>query len=461
TQTQFYLHNAAFDYINNLDISQHKAVEIGTMCVVCNHCSAKKCKYEPPGLCCNNGNVSLLSIEQLPEPLLSLMDGDDQSSHFLSNIRKYNSCFQMTSFGASKEVNEPGLKIQGHMYHRIGLLLPVEEELPKFVQIYFMGDEQESTDRRCHLMPSVHTIQSLQNMLHEHNNFVRSFKSVLQDPELRDHKVIIRADKTPAGEHKSRFNAPTTNEVAILLLDQDAGKRDIILHQRDDTHQRILETHHSHDALQYPIIFWKGQDGYFINILSLSSGKKVTASDFYNIMVRSISSNHILKCRELFHQYIVDMNSKIESECRGKELKQFGLPQPRTEKSGISEEVLRETFYNKEELKEFVASNETKLTSDQANVYRKILDTIDHGGFFFLDAPGRTGKTFVITLLANLRSQGHIALAVASSSIASTLFAGGRTARSTFKLPLDLVRYDSPTCNISKGTVPAQVLIEC
>uniref|UniRef100_W5LWP3 Helitron helicase-like domain-containing protein n=1 Tax=Lepisosteus oculatus TaxID=7918 RepID=W5LWP3_LEPOC len=178
---------------NNLDFSQHKAVEIGTMCIVCNHCSMKTWKDESPGLCCNNGNVNL-PIEQPPEPLLSQMEGDtEKSRHFLSNIRKYNSCFQITSFGASKEVNEPGLKIQGHVYHRIGLLLPVEEELPTFVQIYFMGDDQEPTDRR-------------------------SFKSVLQDPEL---KVIIKADKTPAGEHTSRFNAPITDEVATLLVDQD------------------------------------------------------------------------------------------------------------------------------------------------------------------------------------------------------------------------------------------------
>uniref|UniRef100_W5LW14 Helitron helicase-like domain-containing protein n=1 Tax=Lepisosteus oculatus TaxID=7918 RepID=W5LW14_LEPOC len=287
--------------------------------VVCNHCSVKTWKDEPPGLCCNNGNVSLLSIEQPPEPLLSLMDGDtEKSRHFLSNIRKYNSCFQMTSFGASKELNEPGLKIQGHVYHRIGLLLPVEEELPKFVQIYFMGDEQESIDPRCHLMPGVHleVIQSLQNMLHEHNNLVRSFKSVLQDPALGNHKVIIRADKTQAGEHKSRFNAPNTDEVATLLVDQDAEKYDIILHQRNDTHPRIPETHRSYDALQYPIIFWKGQDGYFINILSLSSGKKVTASDYcnYGEIKQFQSYFEVQRTIPPVHQYIIDMYAKTESE---------------------------------------------------------------------------------------------------------------------------------------------------
>lgn len=34
----------------------------------------------------------------------------------------------------------------------------------------------------------------------------------------------------------------------------------------------------------------------------------------YRIMIREKQTNHILKCGKLFHQYIVDMYAKIESE---------------------------------------------------------------------------------------------------------------------------------------------------
>ena len=62
-----------------------------------------------------------------------------------------------------------------------------------------------------------------------------------------------------------------------------------------------------------------------------------------------------------------------------------------------------------------------------------------HGGFFFLDAPVGTGKTFLIShLLVEIRSRNCIALAVASSGIAATLLDGGRTAHSAFKLPLNI-----------------------
>jgi hypothetical protein len=58
---------------------------------------------------------------------------------------------------------------------------------------------------------------------------------------------------------------------------------------------------------------------------------------------------------------------------------------------------------------------------------------------FFVDGPGGTGKTFVFNALLNrIRQEGEIAIAVASSGTAALLLKGGRTAHSTFKIPLDV-----------------------
>lgn len=81
-----------------------------------------------------------------------------------------------------------------------------------------------------------------------------------------DYKVIIRADKTPVGQHKGRYNAPTMNEVAIVVVGDQCACRDIVIHRRNDKLERIAETHRSYDALQYPVIFWQGEDGYHFNI---------------------------------------------------------------------------------------------------------------------------------------------------------------------------------------------------
>ncbi|XP_054745485.1 uncharacterized protein LOC129249840 [Anastrepha obliqua] len=86
--------------------------------------------------------------------------------------------------------------------------------------------------------------------------------------------------------------------------------------------QRVSELHRSYDALQYPILHWKGDDGYHINIpmidprTGLHIQKKVSAMNFYSyrLMVRPQEQNYILRCRKLYHQYIVDMYAKIETE---------------------------------------------------------------------------------------------------------------------------------------------------
>ena len=61
-------------------------------------------------------------------------------------------------------------------------------------------------------------------------------------------------------------------------------------------------------------------------------------------------------------------------------------------------------------------------------------------------------------ILASVRNEGEIALAIASSGIAATLLAGGRTAHSTFRLPLNLAVNESPVCNVGKNSKEAGLL---
>lgn len=60
------------------------------------------------------------------------------------------------------------------------------------------------------------------------------------------------------------------------------------------------------------------------------------------------------------------------------------------------------------------------------------------------------------TILARIRSQRKIAIAVASSGIAAELLAGGRTAHSMFKIPIPI--QEMSTCNIGKPTNAAKLI---
>ncbi|XP_027177915.1 ATP-dependent DNA helicase PIF2-like [Coffea eugenioides] len=81
------------------------------------------------------------------------------------------------------------------------------------------------------------------------------------------------------------------------------------------------------------------------------------------------------------------------------------------------------------------------------------------GHSFFIDGPGSTSKTFLYrSLLATLRLQGFIAIAVATSGIAASILPGGRTAHSRFKIPLDFSK--NRTCQLSKQGSVARLLLK-
>ena len=52
-----------------------------------------------------------------------------------------------------------------------------------------------------------------------------------------------------------RYNAPTIDEVAIVMVGDQFLPQDIILHKRNAQLVRIAETHRCYNALQYPISF--------------------------------------------------------------------------------------------------------------------------------------------------------------------------------------------------------------
>jgi hypothetical protein len=146
-------------------------------------------------------------------------------------------------------------------------------------------------------------------------------------------------------------------------------------------------------------------------------------------------------------------------------LPHYGLPEVIREQTLFqNRDLLRETGYDVIHLAQEASNNEKLLTNEQCLAHNTIMDSVanQQGHLFFLDAPGGTGKTFLINLLlAQVRKNGTIALAVASSGIAATLLNGGKTAHSTFKLPLNLIHMETPICNLTKQSSMAQVLRQC
>ncbi|KAE9278548.1 hypothetical protein PF008_g28593 [Phytophthora fragariae] len=108
-----------------------------------------------------------------------------------------------------------------------------------------------------------------------------------------------------------------------------------------------------------------------------------------------------------------------------------------------------------------IVDQENQLNDGQRAIYDEILQAVDGSAegdkLFFIDGPGGTGKSTLLRhILAKVRLSGKIAIAVASSGITSLLLMGGRTAHSTFRIPLKL--NDKSTCAIYKQSNPKTLI---
>ena len=121
-----------------------------------------------------------------------------------------------------------------------------------------------------------------------------------------------------------------------------------------------------------------------------------------------------------------------------------------------------ELDYSSPELAEEALHNYGLMNHEQKAVFNAIKHAVDNGkgGIFAINAPGGTGKTFVVkTILAYVRGKSQIALAMATSGIAAILLPGGRTVHSKLHVPIELD--DNSLCSIKDRSAAARLVKRC
>ena len=184
----------------------------------------------------------------------------------------------------------------------------------------FLDNQQTKVATRCGIVDGLRLdiVRGITELLHDDNHYVQLIKVAKeifeQHDELANIRVVINENKRPVGEHARRYNGPMCDDVGVLMPNDNVNNRDIVLHYRDGSLQRISELHRGYDPLQYPLLFSYGTDGWHIN-LKLANGRKLTAMVYYryHIMVRQ-QVPVLLKAKRLFQQFLVDAYCKIETE---------------------------------------------------------------------------------------------------------------------------------------------------
>jgi hypothetical protein len=98
------------------------------------------------------------------------------------------------------------------------------------------------------------------------------------------------------------------------------------------------------------------------------------------------------------------------------------------------------------------------LNLEQLSDYTEIIEHVINrkGRVFFVDGTGGTGQSFLyMCLIATVHLEGVIAVATATSGIATSIMPGGRTTHSVFKISIKIS--DGSICRFSKQSDTANL----
>lgn len=99
------------------------------------------------------------------------------------HIRKFNLCFQTTSFWATKIIhNEDGPNFEStfEIQSQIGSFFPMPDSNPQFLQICFMGNVEQQSHTRCtynHKAQMDEIVDNLEMFSQNHNQLLQMFKT--------------------------------------------------------------------------------------------------------------------------------------------------------------------------------------------------------------------------------------------------------------------------------------------
>jgi hypothetical protein len=161
-------------------------------------------------------------------------------------------------------------------------------------------------------------------MFDEENELVKSFRAardLFGRSNCQPLRLMLLHDRSKSGP---QYNAPIGHEIAALIVgdfSEEKKSPDIIIQDRGGGLRRISNLHANYMALQYPILFPYGEQGFKLGIKYNCSGTlrvglrgEVTMLKYYAFRLQQRRSKGItlISGDRLFQQYIVDAYTSVE-----------------------------------------------------------------------------------------------------------------------------------------------------
>jgi hypothetical protein len=281
-------------------IFEESSVEMhncGHLDKVCNFCQAKHFPAEQSRdklftQCCQKGKVVLSPIRVSPLIQKLMSRNHEHSKNFHDIVRSLNSALALASMGANI-APPPGygpycFRINGQIYHRAGALHPSNGDQRKFAQLYILDPEKAGNQRmqiQENLKCNPALMKELSTFMANENPFAKACK-MLYEVEQECINEALQNGVEPStvsmaivqdrNSDLRRYNAPRTNEVAVIFQNADGEpplERDLLIHSRANENdlnprrtERISVLDPNLEPLVYPLLFPYGDQSWGINI---------------------------------------------------------------------------------------------------------------------------------------------------------------------------------------------------
>lgn len=322
--------------------------DLGSPHFTCEQCSASFWYSERTGKgkrstnpkyhrCCKKGKVKLPPMPPLPDVLEQLLDynGDELSKNYRQNIRLCNSMCCFTSFGAKVDTSINltrgpfAFRISGENNHLLGSLLPEDGKRPKFAQLYVYDTEHEIDNRFAALnIDPTHSpidrriIEMLIEMLNNNNRLAKTFRmarDVYEREKPVDLKLRLLSRRKEDTAQYGNVEAPDLAGLIVGSEEEVVNGRDVIVQYKSGLLQRIDSSFPTYMALQYPLMFPYGEDGYSDGLFQVSNRKtarRITKCQYYcyRLHMRMTEAMTLLISGRLTQQFAVDCFTAVEGE---------------------------------------------------------------------------------------------------------------------------------------------------
>ena len=282
-------------------------------------------------MCCGEGKVREPFLPKPPNLINDLwFHNTEEAKVFRKYCRSLNNAVCLASLvvgrkDKNKNVDSymPTVFFQGKMTHYMYPLQAHETETPHFAQLYVLDSDQEFTTRFANMsLPTNITrrerdimkklLEKVQNIIHQHNPYVKDFKQILEMPErdFQQGKIIISAKAKPKGAHERVYNVERNLKELSIVTNETP--HDLVIHPRtvigERQRQYIQSTNPSAMPLHFTLLFINGTPGWHLKKKHAKGPGDITPREFfaYYLNVRDPSSDYLFRAGRLFQEWILD-----------------------------------------------------------------------------------------------------------------------------------------------------------